>query len=101
MDYVALLRFRPSISAADRDAALIRRTVWDYPAGLSVIAEYWPMSSEVAVVSIFSSDDVAAIMELESEWNDAFDIDIFPALSAEDGLRIGPEVFGRLPRMQP
>ncbi len=100
MDYVALLRFRPSVSSADRDAALFRRAAWEYPAGLDVIAEYWPMSSDVTVVAIFSTDDIAAIMELESEWNDAFDIDVFPALSAEDGLRIGADVFARLPRMQ-
>jgi hypothetical protein len=28
MDYVALLSFRPSVSAADRDAALMRRAGW-------------------------------------------------------------------------
>ena len=26
---------------------------------------------------------------------------VSPAVSAEDGLRIGPEVFGRLNRLQP
>jgi hypothetical protein len=37
---------------------------------------------------------------LEFEWSDVFDIDISPAVSAEEGLRIGPEVFGRLRRLQ-
>ena len=42
----------------------------------------------------------AAIWELQAEWSDVFDIDIAPAVSAEEGLRIGPDVFGRLQRLQ-
>ncbi len=99
MDYVARLTFRSSVSGAERDAALMRRTAWEYPAGVKVIAEYWPMAADLQVVSIFSSDDVGAIWEVEAEWNDVFDIDISPAVSAEDGLRIGPDVYTRLRRL--
>jgi hypothetical protein len=52
------------------------------------------------LVTIFSADSFDKVMEILFEWNDVFDIDIHPAVSAEEGLRIGPEVFGRLPRMQ-
>jgi hypothetical protein len=96
---VALLRFRSSISAGDRDAALARRAEWKYPTGIKVKAEYWPMSSDVQVVTIFSADDPAPVMELVFEWHDVFDVDISPAVSAKDGLKIGPEVFGRLSRL--
>ena len=58
------------------------------------------MSADIQVVSIFSTDDVAAIMEFEFEWSDVFDIDVSPALSAEDGLRIGTDVFDRLSRLK-
>ena len=101
MDYVALLRFRASVPGAERDGALMRRAAWKYPDGIRVIAEYWPTSADVQVVSIFSADTIDSLMELEFEWNDVFDIDIHPAVSADEGLRIGPEVFGRLSRMQP
>jgi len=100
MDYVALLRYRSSVAAAERDAALLRRTTWEYPDGIQVIAEYWPMSGDVQVISIISTDSVSALLELEFEWSDVFDIDISPAVSAEEGLRIGPEVFARLRRLQ-
>lgn len=78
----------------------MRRAAWKYPDGVRVIAEYWPFSSSATVVTIFSTDSPDALLELELEWSDVFDIDIYPAVSAEDGLRIGPDVFGRLARMQ-
>jgi hypothetical protein len=100
MDFVVLLKFRSSMSAAEADAALGRRAAWKYPDDIKLIAEYWPLSSAVQVVSIMSADSIEKIMELFFEWNDVFDIDVYPAVSAEEGLRIGPEVFARLPRMQ-
>ena len=55
MEFVALLKFRPSVPAAERDAALMRRAGWQYPDGVKVIAEYWPLSGEYQVVSVFSA----------------------------------------------
>ena len=100
MEFVALMRFRPSVPAAERDVANMRRAAWQYPEGLTLIAEYWPMSGEYQVVSIVSAESIEPVMEVVFEWNDVFDISVFPAVSAEEGLRVGPEVFGRLPRMQ-
>jgi len=100
MEFVALLRFRPSVSAAERDAALMRRAGWQFPDGLKVVAEYWPLSGEYQVVTVFSAETIAPIMEGEFEWDDVFDMTVTPAISADEGLRIGPEVFGRVPRMQ-
>ena len=78
----------------------MRRAGWDYPSGIRVVAEYWPMAADIQVVTIFSADDIAAVWELVAEWEDVFDIDISPAISADDGLKVGPEVFGRLSRLQ-
>ena len=100
MEFVALLKFRPSVPAAERDAALMRRAGWQFPDGLKVIAEYWPLSGEYQVVTVFSAETIAPIMEVEFEWDDVFDMTVTPAVSADEGLRIGPEVFGRVPRIQ-
>ena len=100
MDYVGRLTFRSSVGAAERDAALMRRATWNYPSGIEVVAEYWPMAADIQVVTIFSADDIAAVWELVAEWEDVFDIDVSPAISAEDGLKVGPDVFGRLSRLQ-
>ena len=100
MEYVALLKFRQSLPAAERDAALMRRASWQYPDGVKVTTEYWPLSAVYQVVTVFAADSIAPIMEMVFEWNDVFEFSIFPAVSAEEGLRLGPEVLGRLPRMQ-
>jgi hypothetical protein len=100
MEFVALLKFRPSVPAAERDAALMRRAGWQYPDGIKMIAEYWPLSGEYQVVTVFSAESVAPLMEVEFEWDDVFDMTVTPAVSADEGLRIGPEIFGRIPRMQ-
>jgi len=78
----------------------MRRAAWQYPEGIRLISEFWPAASAVQVVSIFSADSFEQVLELTLEWDDVFDIDVHPAVSAEEGLRIGPEVFGRLPRVQ-
>jgi|SRR6185369_3412742 len=93
MDYVALMTFRPATTAAERDAALARRATYQYPGGVTLIAEYWPMAASPQVVAIFSANDSADVMNLVFEWNDVFDIAIHPALSAEEGLRIGSDLF--------
>ena len=100
MEFVAFLRFRPSVAPAERDAAMARRAAWQYPDGVKVVAEYWPMSAEYQVVTVFSAETIAPVMDVVFEWNDVFDISVSPAVSGEEGLRIGPEVFGRLQRMQ-
>jgi Protein of unknown function (DUF3303) len=101
VDYVAFIRFRPSVSAAERDAALQRRASWQYPDGVKLIAEYWPMSADIQVVSVFSTENFAGVMELTLEWNDVFDVSVHPAVSAEEGLQTGAQVYGRLQRLQP
>ncbi len=58
------------------------------------------MAADLQVVTIFSADDIAAVWQLVAEWDDVFEIDISPAISAAEGLKIGPDVFGRLSRLQ-
>jgi hypothetical protein len=58
-------------------------------------AEYWPATDDPAVVSIFRTEDFSAFMEIEVTWGDIFDITTFPAVSVEDGLKVGADVLGR------
>jgi hypothetical protein len=95
MDYVMLLRWKQGLSREQRDGALMHRAGWNYPAGVQVIAEYWPATDDPAVVSIFRTEDFSAFMEIEVTWGDIFDITTFPAVSVEDGLKVGADVLGR------
>jgi hypothetical protein len=95
MDYVMLLRWKQGLTRDERDAALINRAGWKYPSGVKVIAEYWPAAEDPAVVSIFQTDDFAALMDIEFHWGDRFDITVIPAISAEEGLKVGPDVMSR------
>jgi hypothetical protein len=95
MLYVMTLKWQQGLSREQRDGALMRRAGWNYPDGVKVHGEYWPSSETLAVVSAFETDDPAALMELSFTWGDVFQIEITPAVTAEDGLRIGPEVMAR------
>jgi hypothetical protein len=100
MDYIAMFSFRQGLGTTERDTALARRASWNYPSGVTPIAEYWPMSGTTQVVSIFSCNDLGPVMEIVFEWDDAFDIDIHPAVSAEQGLRMGADAMAKIPRMR-
>jgi hypothetical protein len=95
MLFVMTLRWQPGLSREQRDGALSRRAQWDYPHGVELHGEYWPSSESVAVVSIFATDDHAALMEIGFTWGDMFQIEISPAVSAEDGLKMGPDAMAR------
>ena len=94
MDYVMLLRWKQGLARDDRDGALVQRAGWKYPDGVKLIAEYWPAADDPAVVSVFQTDDYAGLMEIGMTWGHLFDVTILPAVSAEDGLKVGPEVMG-------
>jgi hypothetical protein len=95
MQYVVLLDWRTEATGEERDGALIRRGGWSYPDGLNVIAESWTASSSPAVVVIAEADNFAPLMELNMTWGDVFVITTHAAVSAEEGLTIGPEVMAR------
>jgi len=95
MDYDMLLNWKQGLTRDQRDGALMHRAGWKYPSGVKVIAEYWPAAEDPAVVSIFQTDDFTALMEISLTWGDTFDIAVMPAVSAEDGLKVGPDAMSR------
>ena len=90
MDFVTTMSWEPGLTREQRDEALIRRAGWTYPEGMEVIAEYWPASESVAVVVISRAETFQPFMEIELTWSDKFHIETHPAVSAEEGLKIGP-----------
>lgn len=68
-----------------------RRLDYTYPEGLNVVAEYWLQSSDPGVILISESDDIGSMMAAITAWDDVFDISVFPAVTADDGMRLARE----------
>jgi len=71
---------------------IARRMSWEYPAGMQMVAEYWPMSTEVAVIAVAEADHVASIMQAIVDWDDVFDLSVVPAMTAEQGLEMAKQM---------
>jgi hypothetical protein len=72
---------------------ITRRAQWQYPEGVKPIAEYWLQTASPSVVSIFEADNIAPIMATTTEWGDVFDINVFPAITASDGLKLAKQMM--------
>jgi hypothetical protein len=85
MLFVALLKSRPG-TAQDRIA---RRMAFQYPPGVGeVVAEYWLQTSDPAVVLIFKADHIGQMWAAFAGWEDFFEITIYPATTAQEGLEL-------------
>ncbi|MER5206011.1 hypothetical protein [Streptomyces sp. NPDC002825] len=42
---------------------------------------------------IFEADDFAPVLDIGLTWGDGFQVATHPAVTAEEGLRIGPSVL--------
>jgi hypothetical protein len=97
VDYVMMLKWKQGITREQADGALIRRAGWQYPDGVTLIDEHWLATDDPVVVSTFTAEDFAPLMEIQMTWGDVFDVTITPAIGYEEGLKIGPEVMSRRP----
>jgi hypothetical protein len=96
MLYVWQATWKQNVTREQQDAALERRATWSYPDGLSVRGEYWVQGTPTVIV-VFETTEVGAIFELGLMWGDVFDITVNPALTPEEGLRLGPDILSRRP----
>jgi hypothetical protein len=95
MLYVCLLNWNTSTSPELREAALGRRAQWSYPAGAKQVAEYWLSSGNPAVIAVVEADSFEPLFELDLAWRDVFNIEIHPAVTADQGLQIGASIMQR------
>ena len=83
MLFVALLKTRPGSTFQE---GATRRLAWEYPKGVNVLAEYWLETDSPRVVAIMEADSMAPFGELRMHWGDLFGIEVFPAVTAEQGM---------------
>lgn len=66
----------------------IRRAQWQVPEGVNVIGEYWFPTDNPSVVAIVEAEDVSAVTPIRLDWDDLFDSEVFPVVTAEEGLEM-------------
>lgn len=96
MIYVMLHHWREGIGQEEVKAVIARRAQWKYPAGAKSLGEYWPASNDLAVVAVMEADDFAPLMEIMLTWGDVFETSTFPAVTAEEGLKMGSALVERM-----
>ncbi len=74
MLFVTVLKAHPGTLAE----MAARRLQWKYPEGVKPVAEYWLQTDE--------ADHVHHIMALRMDWDDLFDMQTFPTVTAEEGI---------------
>jgi hypothetical protein len=90
MLFVALAKVRAGTQAE----RIQRRITYRFPEGFRIEGEYWLPTPDPKVVLIFESDDALAVHAALSAWDDVFDISVFPAVRAEEGLQAGKRLMG-------
>jgi hypothetical protein len=89
------MKWQQGLTREQRDGALARRAQWEVPKGMNEIGEFWLASSDIAVISIFETDTFEPILEVGAAWGDTFEIQVTPAITSDEGLKIGADVLSR------
>jgi hypothetical protein len=94
MLYLATFSWKPEMTRQQMDEALTRRAGYEFPKGLNRVAEYWP-AGPIVVALVFETDSYGPVMQVLTDWQDVFEIVVYPATTAEEGLRLGAEAMQR------
>ena len=85
MLFVLLLKTKPGATFQEGGA---RRLQWEYPEGMNVLAEYWLETDSPRVVSIAEAENMTPFGAIRMQWGDLFEIEVFPAVTAEQGMEM-------------
>ena len=85
MLFVTLLSTRPGFTFQE---GVAKRLQWEYPEGANVLAEYWLETDSPRVVSVMEAEDMAPFGAIRMHWGDLFDIEVYPAVTSEQGMEM-------------
>ena len=85
MLFVVLLKSRPGANFREGPT---RRLQWQPPEGLNVVGEYWLETGSPRTVAIVEAESIAPFEAIRAQWIDLFDIEVFPAVTAEQGMEM-------------
>jgi hypothetical protein len=66
----------------------VRRMQWQAPEGVTIVAEYWFPTDDPSVIAIVEAENSAAVTPIRLAWDDLFDTEVFPIMTAEEGLEL-------------
>ena len=92
MLFVSILTEKPGISAEQAQQGIPRRLEWKPPEGVKILGEYWLQEAPARVVVISEAASAAPLFLINLQWADLFDIEIMPAITAEEGLKLAAQV---------
>jgi len=87
MLFVCFYTLKPGLTRQQVDEVYRRRASWKFPHGVEVVGEYW-LHNPPHWLLILEASDVGAVTILNYFWQDVFDIQTFPAVTAEQGLAL-------------
>jgi len=90
MLFVALLMVRPGSSFKVGGARRIQR---QYPEGVNVVGEYWLETDSPMVIAIMETESMAPLGQIRMECGDMLEIEVFPAVPAEEGMQMVREAM--------
>ncbi len=90
MTFVAIM----SVREGTEEERLGRRMQWEIPEGIEVVGEYWLFTPDPECIFVFEAEDAAVLMAFSGAWNDVYDVTIYPALTAAEGMELAGEMLG-------
>jgi hypothetical protein len=88
--FVALLSPRAGNTFQE---GVARRLQWDYPEGANVVAEYWLETEKPRVIAVMEAQSMDAFGQIRMDWGDMFEIEVFPAVTAEQGMEMARQAM--------
>ena len=90
MLFVVLLSTRPGTTFQE---GLARRLQWEYPEGANVLGEYWLETEAPGVIAVMEAESMEPFWQIRMDWGDMFEIEVFPAVTAEQGLEMARQAM--------
>ena len=92
MIYFQEMLMKAAVSNEQRAEYTRRRAEWKPPATVKILAEYMVPTGANKVVIIYETSDIWDIGAMRVPWLDYFNVDVFPAISMEEVIKMAPNV---------
>jgi hypothetical protein len=102
MTILGFFYWKPGLPHEKMLECLGRRFEYEEPEGANMLFEYWPSwlgDKTPAVVAGYDMTDLGPMMAIELFWGEYFDITMLPAISADDGVKMGADIMQHITAM--